>query len=78
MQDYRIEQSLLFNACRLVCLSAYNNTKYTFEIFPLENIFEPGSGITGSWSQDPGSERMAWLTTLPGMAGMGVFTPLDM
>lgn len=77
MQDYRIEQSLLFNACRFVCLAACNNTKYTFEFFPLENIFEPDSWITGS-CQDPRSERMAWLRTLPGVAGVGVLTPLDM
>lgn len=49
----------------------------TFEVFPHENTFELDSWITGSWSQALGSESMAWLRTLPGMAGLGVFTSLE-
>lgn len=75
MQDYRIEQSLLFTACRLDCLAACNNTKYTFELFPHENTFELDSWIARSWSQDLGSKSVVWLRTLPGMAEVGVFTP---
>lgn len=75
VQDDRIEQSLLFNAHRFVCLATCNSAKYTFEVFFHENTFELDYWITGSWSQDLGSESMAWLRTFPGMAGVGVFTP---